>query len=369
MQEGVTASYGFIGFGLIGGSIARAIRDAQPSARIIVYDPKAQALGQAKDDGVVNEIVPEIGSRFSALDIIFLCAPVGENNENLRRLKPYLSPVTTVTDIGSVKGPVHETVTELQLERQFIGGHPMTGSERTGYINSKASLLENAYYILTHADGVELDRIAQMQSFAEMVGAIPLTLTAEEHDYVTGAVSHLPHVISATLVNLVQDADDDLETMKQIAAGGFKDITRISSSSPELWQQICLMNRDNLVELLDRYMEALREAKNTIANRKEAALKDFFDRARTYREGFTDAVAGPIAQTFVLYVEIADMAGAIANALTLLSDGGVNIKNIGITHNREAAYGSMMLEFYDDVALRQAHALLYGKGYAVTMRT
>ena len=365
----MTASYGFIGLGLIGGSIARAIRDAEPDARIIAYDPDAEALGQAKDDGVVNDVLSEIGTGFTGVDVLFLCAPVAVNNENLRRVKPYLAPSTTVTDIGSVKGPIHETVIKLGLERQFIGSHPMTGSERTGYRNSKASLLENAYYILTHTDGVEIDRIAQMQSLAEKIGAIPFTLTAEEHDYVTGVVSHLPHVISATLVNLVQDADDGLQTMKQIAAGGFKDITRISSSSPELWQQICLMNRDNLVALLDRYIEALGQAKNTIANRKEALLKDFFDKARTYRESFTDAVAGPIGQTFVLYVEIADMAGAIAGALTLLSDGGVNIKNIGITHNREAAYGSMMLEFYDDVALRQAHALLYQKGYAVTMRT
>ena len=368
MQEGVTASYGFIGLGLIGGSIARAIRAADADARIIAYDPDPTAPGQAKEDAVVTTIASEIGEAFTGCDIVFLCAPVAINNENLKRLKPYLSPETTVTDIGSVKGPIHELVRSLSLERQFVGSHPMTGSERAGYQNSKAVLLENAYYILTHTEGVELDRIAQMQSFAELIGAIPLTLTAEEHYYVTGAVSHLPHVISATLVNLIHDADDGMETMKQIAAGGFKDITRISSSSPELWQQICLTNRDHIVPLLDRYIEALREARNTIANRSEDALKDFFARARDYRESFLHAVDGPIARAFVLYVEIADMAGAIAEALTLLSNGGISVKNIGITHNREAAYGAMMLEFYDETALRQAHALLNARGYAVSRR-
>lgn len=361
------SSYGFAGLGLIGGSIARAIRAVQPDARILVYDPDDATLAYAEKDGVASDVTSLIGPKFTNLDVIFLCAPVTENNKNIELLLPHLSGDTTLTDIGSVKGAIHKKVIELGIEGQFVGGHPMAGSERRGYANASETLLENAYYCLTHTDGVEPVRIAEMEAFVRMIGAIPVSFTAAEHDFVTGAVSHVPHVISAALVNLVHDADDKDDTLKRIAAGGFKDITRISSSSPAMWQQICEENRDVIVELLDRYLERLNNARDLIANRSANSIYSFFEEARAYRESFTDTVAGPITQQFLLYVDIRDTAGALSNTIKLLSDIGINLKNIGITHNREAAFGSLMIEFYDNTARNLAINTLRANGYIVSL--
>ena len=144
-----TLTCGFIGLGLIGGSIARAIRSACPDARLIAYDIQEASLQLAHRDRVIDEICPSINASFGCCDYIFLCAPVSHNDENLLTLKQHLSPQTILTDVGSVKTGIHRQVDALGLKDLFIGGHPMTGSERFGYQNSKASLLENAYYILT----------------------------------------------------------------------------------------------------------------------------------------------------------------------------------------------------------------------------
>ena len=130
----------------------------------------------------------------------------------------------------------------------------MAGSERIGYRNSKSGLLENAYYILTPEPEASKDDIDWMFSFTETIKALPLVVSPERHDYAVAAISHVPHVISASLVNLVKESDDTSQFMKTIAAGGFKDITRISSSSPVMWEQICMTNTDNIRILLDRYI-------------------------------------------------------------------------------------------------------------------
>ena len=172
----------------------------------------------------------------------------------------------------------------------------------------------------------------------KITGAIPLILDYKQHDYVTAAISHLPHVIAASLVNLVRDSDSEEGIMKMVAAGGFKDITRIASSSAQMWQQICLTNTDNISTLLNDYIRSLQEFKNSLDSRKEKDLYDLFDSAREYRDSFINASSGPIKRSYVLTVDIADQAGSLAAITTILAVNGINIKNIGITHNREQEY-------------------------------
>ncbi|MCR4587679.1 MAG: prephenate dehydrogenase [Lachnospiraceae bacterium] len=359
-------TFGFIGFGLIGGSLARAIRKQLPDAVIVVNVRDHSKIEQAVKDGVVNRTADAIDEAFSTCDIVFLCAPVATNNENLRKLKAHISPSCLITDVGSVKTSIHETVKELGLEQQFIGGHPMTGSERIGYLNSKADLTKNAYYILTVPEGVTNPDLEPMKEMVtECFGSILLVLSPNTHDYVTAAISHLPHVISASLVNLVKNSDDPEGTMKMIAAGGFKDITRISSSSPAMWQNICLTNTDNILSLLDDYMEDLAQIRTSLASRDPDALYDFFNRARTYRDSFNSNVSGPIARSCLLTVVIPDEAGAMAIILSMLAFHQVNIKNINITHNREYANGSVLIEFYDEPTKEKAYNLLKERNYEV----
>ena len=359
---------GFIGLGLIGGSIARALREKLPDTRIIAFDINEDTLKLAKEEGIVDISTTSIDSSFSKCDYLFLCAPVQKNDENLDAVKNILSPDCLLTDVGSVKTDIHKTIKAAGLEHQFIGGHPMAGSERVGFVNSKAVLLENAYYILTPTDTVSSEKLEHYRELVQTLGAIPLILSYEQHDYVTAAVSHLPHVIASSLVNLVRDSDSSDGIMKMIAAGGFKDITRIASSSAVMWQQICLTNTENISKLLADYIEALIDFKKEIDTRNDDALYELFDSARIYRESFINTSSGPIKRDFAITVDIADEPGALASIATILALNNISIKNMGIVHNREFEGGVLTIEFYEEDSIEKAKKILTPKGYNVRIK-
>lgn len=362
------STFGFIGLGLIGGSIAKALRACIPDAEIVAYDINEASLKLAEKEGILNRTASAIDRSFSDCDYIFLCAPVQKNDSNLRAVREIMKPGCLLTDVGSVKKPIHQAVRAAGLEHCFIGGHPMAGSERVGYVNSKVSLLENAYYILTPAPSVPGEKLEAYRKLVVRMGAIPLILDCEKHDYITAAISHLPHVIAASLVNLVRDSDSEDGIMKMVAAGGFKDITRIASSSAVMWQQICLTNTENISLLLSKYISALTEFQKDLDGRKESSLYDQFENARIYRDSFIGASSGPIKRSYSMNVDIADKSGALANITALLARDGLSIKNIGITHNRESEDGVLKLEFYEEASLQKAAEILRGTGYAVNLR-
>ena len=361
-------TYGFIGLGLIGGSIAKAIKEARPNARIIAFDADAASLALAKKEGTAGDIFTKSDTEaFSALgscEFIFLCAPVSANDQNLKLLLPYLSKDSLITDVGSVKNTIHSAIDALGLSHRFIGGHPMAGSEKSGYKNADKKILENAYYILTPGKGVPENRVDALKELVQQMRAIPLILEASQHDYITAAISHLPHIIAASLVNLVHDGDKD-GLMKMIAAGGFKDITRIASSSPVMWQSICMTNTDNIIELLNAYIRSLESIRERLSNQDAGSLYDFFDNARAYRDSFNNIGSGPIKKEYVLYVDLKDKIGAIAKTATLLANARISIKNIGIMHNREVQDGALRIEFYDEPSMKLAGTTLTEEGYII----
>ncbi len=359
-------TYGFIGLGLIGGSIARAIKAVSPESYIMAYTPHRETVDTAYKEGIIDSPLYEIGKDFFGCDYIFLCAPVENNNINLRTLTPFIGPDTTITDIGSVKTPIHDVVRELGLEKQFIGGHPMAGTERIGYNNSKPRLLENAYYILTKTEFTEEKRLSDYEHLVRSIGALPLIVEYQQHDFITAAISHVPHVISASLVNLVKDNDTADQLMKTVAAGGFKDITRISSSSPNMWNQICMTNSFNISELLGHYIDSLIDIKLAIDEHDQQKVMSFFSKAREYRESFIDSSSGPIKSVYRIHVEIDDKPGNLARVATLLSENMINIKNIGIVHNREYERGTLRIELHDDNGLKLAKKILMDNGYLVS---
>lgn len=361
-------TYGFIGLGLIGGSIAKAIRTFLPDAQIIAYDTNPASLSLALREQTADVIYTESDSHaFSHLgscEFIFLCAPVSENDKNLQQLTRYLAEDSILTDVGSVKNTIHSTINTLQLSHRFIGGHPMAGSEKSGYENSNESLLENAYYILTPGENVPKERIFALKALVTKIRAIPLILEADRHDFITAAISHLPHIIAAGLVNLVHDEDSD-GFMKMIAAGGFKDITRIASSSPVMWQSICMTNTEHILTLLDDYIHFLNNVRTRLAAQEADFLYEFFDRAKSYRDSFNNIGSGPIKKTYVLYLDVPDKTGTIAQTATILADAHVSIKNIGIMHNREVQDGALRIEFYDEPSMLLAGKTLQSNQYTV----
>ena len=341
-----TITCSFIGLGLIGGSIARAFREFFPDMKIKVFDKDIPSLSLALNERVATSIYTELTADLCDADYIFLCAPVSVNEDNLRAIVPMLKAHTIVTDVGSVKTGIHDLVNKLDLEAQFIGGHPMAGSERFGYANSKVNLLENAYYVLTPTEKVPEERVLTLKNMISTIKAIPLVIACTEHDHATAAISHLPHIIASSLVNLVKKSDSEDELMKTMAAGGFKDITRIASSSPVMWQQICLTNTDNIKELLEAYIADLQHIRDKLQQKDALALYNFFDQARIYRDSFSSTSRGPIMPSYTISIEIPDKAGALAEITVLLAKHDLSIKNMNIVHNREAEFGALTVEFY-----------------------
>ena len=359
---------GFIGLGLIGGSIARTIRKFHPDYRLLAFDKDRDALAEAVSLNVIDGICDIEDERLYNCDYLFLCAPVEFNVEYMEKIKDSLGENCILTDVGSVKSIIHEKVTELGLEGKFIGGHPMAGSERSGFSNSSDHLLENAYYIVTPGGEVALDRISDFTELVSSLGAIPLVLTAEEHDFITAGVSHLPHIVASALVNLVNLLDNDAQYMKMIAAGGFRDITRIASSSPVMWEQICLENQKNISTVLDEFIRMLIQIRCSIDNKEADNIFDMFASSKDYRDSIDIIDNSLIPRSYVLYIDVADEAGAIATIATILATEKVNIKNIGIIHNREFEDGVLKIEFYTDAALEQAKVLLTKRNYKICER-
>ncbi|MCR5639989.1 MAG: prephenate dehydrogenase [Lachnospiraceae bacterium] len=358
-------SMGFIGLGLIGGSIAKAIKHIYPKTHIIAHASHASTIEEAYQAGVIdNDTLLDIRA-FASCDVLFLCSPVGINISYLEQLAPLLSPDCILTDVGSVKGDIHQAVASLDLQQQFIGGHPMTGSEKTGFTNSSPGLLENAYYILTSTEASLASDVDEFAGYLATLGAIPIKLDPKEHDFATAAISHLPHVISATLVNLVKDNDTDRELLRTIAAGGFKDITRISSSSPVMWQHICKANREELLHLTDLYIQSFTDFQDAIRQEDEAKIFSLFQNAKNYRDSMRTQSTGILPQSYEFYCDLVDEAGGIATIATILATHGLNIKNIGIIHDREFEEGVLHIEMYDLESMDNAITLLQAHRYIV----
>jgi prephenate dehydrogenase len=363
---------GFIGFGLIGGSIARAIKEIHPSFTLLSYGYSKGIIGKGLEDAlkdhVLDYVYDDLQEGFSSCDIIFLCAPVLSNITYLKQLKDIIKPSCIITDVGSVKGNIHTAVDEIGLKYNFIGGHPMAGSEKAGYENSHSKLLENAYYILTPTDVTPANNTEMLHQLVQSIGAIPLVLDYKEHDNITAAISHLPHLIATSLVNLVKDSDNSEEYMRTLAAGGFKDITRIASSSPIMWQDICLTNTKSIQFFLNKYITSLKEISHALEEKNEKYIYDLFDTAGQYRDSIPNKSAGILTKAYELYIDIYDEAGTIATVATLLASNQINIKNIGIIHNREFQQGVLRIEFYEEKALLKAVELLKKYRYTVYER-
>lgn len=212
------STFGFIGLGLIGGSIAKGLRRANKDITIMAYMRTRSKLEQAKKEGTIDIILDGIDETLSACDIIFLCTPVEYNAMYLEKVRPFLKPGAIITDIGSTKTDIHKAVERLGYEDVFVGGHPMAGSEKTGYESSTDHLLENAYYIITPTTKSTPEQIDRIREVALAIGALPLVLDYHEHDFSVAAISHLPHLVASSLVNLVHD--NDSEGRDHEAAGG-----------------------------------------------------------------------------------------------------------------------------------------------------
>lgn len=359
---------GFIGLGLIGGSIAKNVRRVYPNYRIIGFDTDQETLKNALEEGTLTEAAPAVDQAFASCDYLFLCAPVTYNIAYLRTLKGILKDTCILTDVGSVKGPIHEAVKDLNMESTFIGGHPMVGSEKAGFSYGSDRLIENAYYFITPTDTVPEEKVTEFSQFIEELGALTVIISPDRHDSITASISHVPHIIAAELVHLVRRMDDENGMLKQLAAGGFKDITRIASSSPTVWEQISMENMENIRGLLVQAIDDLQNIADMLGQKNGQFINEYFKDAGEYRDSVPDNASGLLQKSYELFVDIPDEPGTIAGTTTYLALNNISIKNLGIIHNREFEEGVFKIVLYDEESAKKAYKVLRDRNYNVHIR-
>ncbi|MCR4585949.1 MAG: prephenate dehydrogenase [Lachnospiraceae bacterium] len=362
-------TYLFVGMGLIGGSIARAIRRVQPKAVITGYARNRDKLKKALDDKVVDRLCDDFKTEAAKADLIFLCAPTLANMKNLEELAPYISENTLVSDVGSVKGDIQSCAEKLGIEAHFLGGHPMTGKEKSGYESADPAILENAYYIITPSEKTAKEDLEAFTDLVKKIRSIPLITDPAYHDHAVAAISHVPHLIASTLVNTVKNADNEAGFMKTIAAGGFKDITRIASSDPDMWESICRSNTEEIRKILKLYISGLEEVDGILKRGDFSGINRMFAESGEYRSGMADRRGTRMYKEYKLYIDIPDETGQIAKVAGILAEEGVNIKNIGITHNREMAEGALYIAFDREEDMLRSLPLLTENGYNIVSKT
>lgn len=227
-----------------------------------------------------------VDNRLSDCDFIILCTPVITMNDYLKQLKSIVKKSCIITDVGSVKTSIHNTVKELDMEDVFIGGHPMAGSELTGYANSSSAIMKNARYVITPTSKTTKEQLERFKALVCDMKANPIIMDYTIHDKSVAAISHLPHLISTALVKLVSEQDDDDKHMQQLAAGSFRDMTRVAASSPEMWDQICASNSQDISVLLGDYIDILSEIKKNIDNKTPGYVNELFEMSREYKNSF-----------------------------------------------------------------------------------
>ncbi len=272
-----------VGVGLIGGSFALALKQAGAVREVLGVGRNAARLTVARERGLIDRVAD--WAEAGQADCILLAMPVGETGAVLKNLAPHLKPGAIVTDAGSTKSDVIEAARAALGARfgDFVPGHPIAGSEQSGPAAARADLYQGKRVVLTPQAGTRVGAVATVRALWEAAGAQVETLDAAQHDRIFAAVSHLPHLAAFALVDeLAQRADGD--TCFRFAAGGFRDFTRIAGSSPEMWRDIALANREALLTELDAYLAALQTLRQTVASEDAEALLTIFSRARAARE-------------------------------------------------------------------------------------
>jgi prephenate dehydrogenase len=319
-----------VGTGLIGGSIAAALRRA--GWHVTGDDERPERAVRAVDLGLADA-----AGRDPDATLVFVATPAGAvPAQAAAALEAH--PQAAVSDVAGVKGPV----VALMQHPRFVGGHPMAGSEQQGLEGSDPEMFQGATWVLTPAAGTDPQAFTTVRSAVVAMGANVVELPAERHDELVALVSHVPHLTAATLMNLAADTALEHATLLRLAAGGFRDMTRIAAGESSIWPDVCAENRDGILRGLDRLLEALADVRDIVARRDRHALVDALERARHARVNLPTGVPSP-GSAVEVRVPVPDRPGVLAEVTTLLGEMGVNIYDLEIAHSAEGDRGVLVL--------------------------
>jgi prephenate dehydrogenase len=348
-----------IGLGLIGGSIAKALRKSSFDFVISAFD-KPEVLERAISEDIINSSLNSFDEAVNS-DLIFISLPVCKSIEVFEQLAPKLNKNSILTDVCSVKNVFREKWQNIESKGFYFGGHPMTGKEKGGYENSDSLLFENSVYILT--DNL-IDNL-YFNDFSKIItsfGSNVLHIPAKQHDVIAASVSHLPQLVSVALVNAASLKTDNYNFL-DLAAGGFRDMTRIASSDFKIWESIISNNKDQILTAMDKFSYDLSILNKWIKEDDYLAINSYFENARIYRDEVPQNTKGFLNPLFDLFVFVTDEPGAISKISTALFNAGINIKDMELLKIREGSGGTFRLSFESSDEVNSASDILKKIGF------
>jgi prephenate dehydrogenase len=326
-----------IGIGVIGGSLGMALRSCCPGITVAGRDLDQETVDQAIALGAIDQ--PLDDQFLSECDLVILAAPLKTMPFIIEQIKDHIKPGAIISDVGSVKGWVMQL-----LERNFpegfhiIGGHPMAGSEKSGLQAADKFLLQNAAYILTPQSGTTDEPVEELTDLLKAIGARVVVMTAPIHDQAVARVSHLPHLMSASLINNLMSKPEFLS----LAGGGLRDSTRTAASDPDLWQDILMLNADAVVQELESIQQIIKDVQINLQGRNIEKLHHHLHTASTVRKNLP-SLRPCLEDACDLIAIVPDQPGVIGTVGTLLGQADINIQNLQMLNVRDADEGSIKI--------------------------
>jgi len=358
-----------IGLGLIGGSLAKVFREHSNTV-ITGFDSDRITCDKALELGVVEAIEPSISKGAEDADLILLSVPVAGIMEIINELATLsLKSHVIITDTGSTKGRIHDKALRAFGSKVcYIGGHPMAGSHKSGVTAARTDLFENTFYFITPPQDASPEQINRLKAWLLPTRAKVMLIDPKVHDEVVGVISHFPQIIASGLVHhLHLNPMNETFDLPRLSAGGFRDITRIASSDPTMWQDIVMNNKDVLIKLFDDWEHVMMDMKQSILAQDADAIYQFFEKAKMIRDQFPIKKSGILSPSYDLYVEVTDRPNEISRVTGIIGKAGITIININIIELRENASGVLRLFFQSDTSRDESIELLKAHHYRTYM--
>lgn len=340
-----------VGLGLIGGSLGLALKRGDREIHITGFDRSYATADEAYRRGIIDTVAPSVKSACEGADFIIFATPVNTTVSLMEEARGWeLKQGVIISDTGSTKKPIMEAAKRLIDQGfTFIGGHPMAGSHKSGVAAAKGHLFENAYYILTPSGNENAGQIEELSDLLTPTKGKIVVLNAAEHDRMTAIVSHFPHIVASSLVGRLEDQESGQPFVKNLAAGGFRDLTRIASADPTMWRDITIQNRQELLEQLDGWLREMNNVREMIIENDPEQIFGFFDDAKKFRDRlpstYEGAVQGALYMTFDLHIDIPDHPGVISEITKILAEEEISLTNIRIVETRTDVYGILVVSF------------------------
>lgn len=334
----MTGKAAVIGLGLIGGSLGLALAHSFPELRVEGCDFDANTEKMALEMGCVHKI-GTVDSITTDADVIFLCTPVSVFPSMLEQILPHCKPGCIITDVGSTKQAIAGLFEDLPNGIYGIGGHPMAGSERKGITAADRYLFENAVYVLTPGSDTPREKVQQLENLLTGIGCHVIIMDAVRHDSIVAAVSHLPHIVASALVVSLKGEEEALV----LAAGGFRDTTRIAGGDPDLWTDIILDNRFEIAKRMRRFINLLESTAVSLETADGDAVRRFLETASSLRDTLPKRTKGLLPSLQDVICLVPDRPGIIGELGTWMGQAGVNISDIEVLRVREGDGGTIRM--------------------------